>query len=253
MQCDYFDADVCRSCTLMGTPYTEQVAAKEARVRELLSPWPELRWLAQAGSTPQSTDVRRALEICVENANHAILGASLSNPQYAGMGTTLVVAVFHGSRLILGHIGDSRCYRWRRGNLRQITKDHSLLQEQLDAGLITAEQMATSSNKNLVTRALGVDPHVELDISEHRVEHGDVYLLCSDGLNDMVSDSALALLMQNPNPLAPLATRLIESANACGGRDNISVLLVSAVESTQQRGLWSRLLGKWSTFAGNGN
>jgi len=76
------------------------------------------RWLAQAGASPQSTDVRRALEICVENANHAILGASLSNPQYAGMGTTLVVAVFHGSRLILGHIGDSRCYRLRDGALQ---------------------------------------------------------------------------------------------------------------------------------------
>jgi len=113
------------------------------------------RWLAQAGASPQSTDVRRALEICVENANHAILGASLSNPQYAGMGTTLVVAVFHGSRLILGHIGDSRCYRLRDGALQQITRDHSWLQEQVDAGLLTAQQAALSSNRNLVTRALG--------------------------------------------------------------------------------------------------
>lgn len=210
------------------------------------------RWLKATHQLAPLKDVRRAMEICVSNANRSIYNAANAHAQYAGMGTTLVVAVFQQDRLILGHIGDSRCYRWRRGSLRQITKDHSLLQEQLDAGLITEEQMATSTNKNLVTRALGVDPRVELDISEHRVEHGDIYLMCSDGLNDMVSDGALSLLMQSAAPLAPLATRLIESANACGGRDNVSVLLVSTIESTQQRGLWGRLLGKWPAFAGNG-
>lgn len=100
------------------------------------------RWLAQAGTTPPATDVWRALELCVENANHAILGASLSNPQYSGMGTTLVVGVFQCDRLILGHIGDSRCYRLRAGVLQQITRDHSWLQEQVDAGILTREQAA---------------------------------------------------------------------------------------------------------------
>jgi len=125
--------------------------------------------------------VRRALEICVENANHAILGASLSNPQYAGMGTTLVVAVFHGSRLILGHIGDSRCYRLRDGALQQITRDHSWLQEQVDAGLLTAQQAALSSNRNLVTRALGVEPNVLMEVNEFQVAPNDLFLLCSTG------------------------------------------------------------------------
>lgn len=201
------------------------------------------RWLGQAGSTPQSTDVRRALEICVENANHAILGASLSNPQYAGMGTTLVVGVFHGSRLILGHIGDSRCYRLRDGTLQQITRDHSWLQEQVDAGLLTAQQAALSSNRNLVTRALGVEPNVMMEVNEFQVAPNDLFLMCSDGLTDMVADSDLAELVRTPLPLEEKATLLIDTANANGGRDNVSVLLVQAAAGGKKRGLMSRLLG----------
>ena len=108
------------------------------------------------------------------------------------MGTTLVLGVFQDDRLMLGHIGDSRCYRLRAGDLAQITKDHSLLQEQLDAGLITSEQAATSRNKNLVTRALGIEDAVLLEIHEHRVEPGDIYMMCSDGLSDMVDDEGFA-------------------------------------------------------------
>jgi serine/threonine protein phosphatase PrpC len=96
---------------------------------------------------------------------------------------------------MLGHIGDSRCYRLRDGELQQITKDHSLLQEQMDAGLITPEQAATSTNKNLVTRALGVEDAVLLEVNEHKVEPGDVYLMCSDGLSDMVDNDNIAQLL----------------------------------------------------------
>jgi protein phosphatase len=94
------------------------------------------RWLAQAGRHANAREVRRAMEICVDNANRAIFNAANSNPQYAGMGTTLVVAVFRDDRVLLGHVGDSRCYRLRRGELELLTRDHSLLQEQLDAGFI---------------------------------------------------------------------------------------------------------------------
>ena len=93
------------------------------------------RWLAEASESATDTDVRRAMDICVDNANRAIFNAANSNPQYAGMGTTLVVGVFRDNRLLLGHVGDSRCYRQRAGRLVQITHDHSLLQEQIDAGL----------------------------------------------------------------------------------------------------------------------
>jgi serine/threonine protein phosphatase PrpC len=114
------------------------------------------RWLTEAGPAAGPRDIHRALEICVDNANLAIFNAAKANAQYAGMGTTLVMGVLRADTLLVGHIGDSRCYRLRQGEFVQITKDHSLLQEQIDAGLLTPEQAAISLNKNLVTRALGV-------------------------------------------------------------------------------------------------
>lgn len=202
------------------------------------------RWLAQAGRHANAREVRRAMEICVDNANKSIFNAANSNPQYSGMGTTLVLAVFHDTRLMLGHIGDSRCYRLRAGTLEQITRDHSLLQEQMDAGLITPEQAAVSTNKNLVTRALGVEDAVVLEVNEHRVEPGDLYLLCSDGLSDMVEDAGIVSLLKGEGTLEQKAGQLIDAANANGGRDNISVLLVQALSGSRKRGLLSRLLGK---------
>ncbi len=202
------------------------------------------RWLSQAGRHANAKEVRRAMEICVDNANRSIFNAANSNPQYSGMGTTLVLGVFQGTRLMLGHIGDSRCYRLRDGEFVQITKDHSLLQEQMDAGLITPEQAATSTNKNLVTRALGVEDAVLLEVNEHRVEPGDVYLMCSDGLSDMVDNDNIAQLLATDVPLEQKVVQLIDAANANGGRDNISVLLAQAQSGVKKRGLISRLLGK---------
>lgn len=202
------------------------------------------RWLSQSGRNAHSKEVKRAMEICVQNANHSIFNAANSNPQYTGMGTTLVVGVFQVGRLMLGHIGDSRCYRLRGDTFEQITKDHSLLQEQIDAGLITAQQALTAANKNLVTRALGVEDVVLLDVTEHRVDVGDVYVMCSDGLSDMVRDSAIADIVLSHATLEVKAKQLIHAANANGGRDNISVVMVQAVEPTTKRSLLSRLLGK---------
>lgn len=202
------------------------------------------RWLSQAGRHANGKEVRRAMEICVENANHSIFNAANSNPQYTGMGTTLVVGVFQDDRLMLGHIGDSRCYRLRGTEFQQITKDHSLLQEQIDAGLITPEQALTSLNKNLVTRALGVEDTVMLEVNEHRVEAGDVYVMCSDGLSDMVNDAVIAGIMSGISSLEQKAHQLIVAANEAGGRDNISVVLVQAKQASAKRGLLSRMLGK---------
>lgn len=202
------------------------------------------RWLSQAGEQAQAEQVRRAIEICVDNANRSIFNASNSNSQYSGMGTTLVVGVFRGRQLILGHIGDSRCYRLRSNTLLQITKDHSLLQEQIDAGLVTLEQAATSANKNLVTRALGVEAVVPLELNEYPVNAGDIYLMCSDGLSDMVDDAAIASILQKGVSLESMANELVLAANENGGRDNISVLLTQAAGSSEKRGLISRLLGK---------
>ena len=202
------------------------------------------RWLSEAGDGASLREVRRAMEICVDNANLSIFNSANSNTQYAGMGTTLVVGVFRHDKLLLGHIGDSRCYLYRSGTLVQVTKDHSLLQEQIDAGLITPEQAATSSIKNLVTRALGVEEMVMLEINEHHVEVGDLYVMCSDGLSDMVSDSTIAKIIGEKTGLNELAGQLIDAANGNGGRDNISVILAEIGGPTEKRGLIARLLGK---------
>jgi protein phosphatase len=186
------------------------------------------RWLREASVQASDAEVRRAMDICVDNANRAIFNAANSNPQYAGMGTTLVVCVFRDNRLLVGHVGDSRAYRLRSGRLQQITRDHSLLQEQIDAGLITPEQAAFSSNKNLVTRAVGVEDTVLLETHQHEVMPGDVYLMCSDGLSDMLDDASIQQLLQAYDSLDATGRALIDAANDAGGKDNISVILVRA-------------------------
>ncbi|MBT9489077.1 MAG: Stp1/IreP family PP2C-type Ser/Thr phosphatase [Rubrivivax sp.] len=198
------------------------------------------RWLREASAQASDQDVRRAMDICVDNANRAIFNAANANPQYAGMGTTLVVAVFRDGRLLVGHVGDSRAYRLRAGRLQQITRDHSLLQEQIDAGLITPEQAAFSANKNLVTRAVGVEDTVLLETHQHEVLPGDLYLLCSDGLSDMLDDGAIAQVLQAHEGLDAGCKALIEAANDAGGKDNISVILVRAAggTSTSARSWW---------------
>jgi PPM family protein phosphatase len=171
-----------------------------------------------------------ALEAEIARANGAIYQAALSQPQYAGMGTTLVAAVFHDNSLTVAHIGDSRLYRLRGEEFQQITRDHSLLQEQIDSGMLTPEEAKHSQNKNLVTRALGVDPTVEPEIRDYEVQVGDVYLLCSDGLNDMVDDGEIGMTLSAlAANLELCATQLIQMANDNGGRDNVSVILIKVV------------------------
>jgi PPM family protein phosphatase len=193
-----------------------------------------VRWLEQAAQTATDVDVRRAMDICVDNANRAIFNAANSNAEYAGMGTTLVLAVCRPGRLLVGHIGDSRAYRWRDNELVQITRDHSLLQEQIDAGILTPEQAAMSSNKNLVTRAVGVEDYVLLETRSHELQSGDVILMCSDGLSDMLEDRQIAEVMAQHVQLPQLAAALVDAANAAGGRDNIAVVLIRAQGAPDQ-------------------
>ncbi|MFG6447478.1 Stp1/IreP family PP2C-type Ser/Thr phosphatase [Roseateles sp. BYS180W] len=197
------------------------------------------RWLRETEGQAAESEVCRAMEICVDNANRAIFNAATSNPRYAGMGTTLVFGVFAGSRLVLGHVGDSRAYLWREGALRQLTRDHSLLQEQLDAGLLTPSQAAVSLNRNLVTRAVGVDEHLMLELTPQDAKSGDIYLLCSDGLTDMLDETTLAQLFQAHGQLPELGRALIDAANDYGGRDNIAVILVRTSENTRHRRWWA--------------
>jgi protein phosphatase len=159
-------------------------------------------------------------------ANKGIYEAAQTRPECAGMGTTIVAAVFHGNRVSIGHIGDSRCYRLRGEKFEQLTHDHSLLQEQIDSGQLTPEQARYSLNKNLVTRALGIEAIVPADIAEYRIEANDIYLLCSDGLTDMVDPETIhGIVDEKRSTLPEAAAELVELANQNGGRDNISVIL----------------------------
>ncbi len=184
-----------------------------------------------------------ALEAEIARANTAIYQAAQSQPQYAGMGTTLAIALFYDNMMTVAHIGDSRVYRLRGDEFLAVTRDHSLLQEQIDSGMITAEEARHSQNKNLVTRALGVDPVVEPEIRDYDTMPGDIYLLCSDGLNDMVEDEEIALTLQALSANLELAaTQLVQGANDSGGRDNVSVVLLRILhEYPAARGWFARL------------
>ena len=167
----------------------------------------------------------------IGRANGAIFTTSQNNPECAGMGTTLVVCLFFDNFVTVAHIGDSRLYRLRGDVMEQVTRDHSLLQEQLDSGLITPEEAKLSQNKNLVTRALGIDPSVETEIHVHETRPDDIYLLCSDGLSDMMEDEEIRLTMLTlkSNPTLTVQ-QLVQAANDNGGRDNISAMLIRVAE-----------------------
>jgi protein phosphatase len=180
----------------------------------------------------------------IQRANASVFHAAQSQPQYAGMGTTIVSGLFYDNRVVVGHVGDSRMYRLRGETLETITRDHSLLQEQIDGGMISVEDARRSKNKNLVTRAVGIDAEVIPEIHVHDVLIGDIYLLCSDGLNDMLEDEDIQstlYAMQGNLPLA--AEQLIQMANDNGGRDNVSVILVKVNgEFAMPRGWLAKLL-----------
>ncbi len=197
------------------------------------------------GGAEAHTVAARLMREQITKANTAIFSASQSQPQYSGMGTTLVTALFYDNKMTVAHIGDSRLYRFREGQFSQITRDHSLLQEQIDSGMITEEEAKHSQNKNLVTRALGIDPTVEAEVHDHETRPGDIYLLCSDGLSDMVEDPEIGLTLETLGGNLNLAAQqLVQMANDNGGRDNVSVLLVKILkEYPAAKGLFGKFLG----------
>lgn len=173
--------------------------------------------------SPEAASVLQAIEL----ANSAIFEASTTRPECAGMGSTIVVAVFYTNKICIAHVGDSRLYRYRDGTLEQMTEDHSMMQELLRRGLISAEEARVSPNKNVVTRALGIEAGVKPDMREQTLREGDVYLLCSDGLTDVLLDNEIAeFLGQYGQDLEGAVERLVQEANARGGPDNVSIVLV---------------------------
>lgn len=213
-----------------------------AELKESLASCPPGRIDVASGLQMESLPIRAA----VAKANADIYHVSQTQPQCAGMGTTLVVALFTNDRVLVGHIGDSRMYRLRGDAFSQITEDHSLLQEQINFGLITPEQARFSSNRNLVTRALGIDPQVDLELHEFDVQPGDIYLLCSDGLSDLVADEDIYLALSTLNANLELAAQhLVQMANDHGGNDNISVILARPVRPYPAECNWRHKVFNW--------
>jgi len=201
-----------------------------------------------APSTIRSAKLSResmAVKSTIEKTNLAIYQTAQTDSKYTGMGTTIVLILFHHGLATIAHVGDSRLYRLRQGRLELLTHDHSLLQEQVEMGLISSEDAKVSHNRNLVSRALGVEAEIRVDISEHNVQPNDIYLLCSDGLNDMVDDADIELAISElRNNLALAANQLVQMANDNGGHDNVSVLIAKVRNGdTVKRGLMDRLFG----------
>ncbi|MFO1314961.1 MAG: protein phosphatase 2C domain-containing protein [Burkholderiales bacterium] len=168
-----------------------------------------------------------AVSGCMIRANAAVYAAAQASPVHYGMGTTLALAVFRGDRVVLAHVGDSRIYRLRFNRLQLLTRDDSLLRDQIDLGYIAAAEAVGTHNRNLVTRAVGIATDIAPHVRDEAALPGDVFLLCSDGLNDLVDDADIELVLQSVRANVPLAAQLlVQAAKDNGGLDNVSVIVV---------------------------
>jgi serine/threonine protein phosphatase PrpC len=194
------------------------------------------------------------VEDVVKRANRAIHQEGLQrakrvhSSQEQAMGSTLALLLFHDNHVTMAHVGDSRIYRLRGNQLELLTHDHSLLQEQIDLGILSAEAAASSHNRHLVTRGLGLQAEVEVALDACDALPGDIYLLCSDGLNDMVDDADIQLVLNSLQANLPLAaSQLVMIANDNGGEDNVSVILAKAGSAcppvAEKKGFFARLFG----------
>lgn len=196
---------------------------------------------SHSGLMRQSIVLRDA----VYRANKIIYQTAQSQTNCEGMGTTIVACMFYDNKVSIAHVGDSRAYRLRQGQLDQVTLDHSLLQELVDRGFYSEEEAQRSTNRNYVTRALGVEPTVEVEVHEYDVLPEDIYLLCSDGLPDMVEDEDIHLTISTFNDsLDVVGQQLVDLANDHGGRDNVSVMLAQVKEAfPAKKGLFAWIAG----------
>lgn len=183
--------------------------------------------LAAMRDPAPETDGR--LQGAVRRANDAIYAAAGEDFERAGMGTTVVAAWLRPEGLVVAHVGDSRLYRLRGGALEMLTRDHTQVQDLVDRGILTPAQARASTRRNFLSRALGTYPDVEIDSATHAHAPGDVYLLCSDGLTNMVEDEEIVAIIRGTASLAAAAELLVAQANEYGGRDNISVALARLV------------------------
>ena len=161
----------------------------------------------------------------IQEANRRVYERSNEDPNASGMGTTITVALVEDTGVTIGHVGDSRAYRYREGSIEQITEDHSLVNELMKSGKLSPEEAETHPQRSVITRALGTDPDVDVDSFTVEAQRGDVFLLCSDGLTTMVDDdSILGVLEQHHDDLDRATKSLVSAANRGGGEDNITVI-----------------------------
>lgn len=196
--------------------------------------------------TPCAQLVQQTLLEQIAVTNQAIYRMARTDARFSGMGTTLVVAWLFEDQLVVAHIGDSRLYRLRGKSLQALTRDHSVLQEQIDRGAIRPEEAHLFPARNLLTRALGVENEVHPDIAVQDVQSDDVFLLCSDGLYEMVDEEGIAMTLRTfGDDLSGAAAHLVAMANEAGGRDNVSVVIVKPKgEVSAEMTCWRRLLGR---------
>lgn len=181
-----------------------------------------------ADSTDQSEkEILYRVKKAFSFANEKILDDATQNPNHEGMGCTAELLAFFGDGFALGHVGDSRTYRFRNGQLRQLTQDHTLVQQQIEEGLISSENIRNHPLRNVILRALGQERELALDLLRGKILPGDLFLLCSDGLTDMVQDDQIQEILSSDIDIHRKADKLVESAKAAGGKDNITVVLVA--------------------------
>lgn len=192
------------------------------------------------------SDEGNRLASAIRAANTALLKAAQVNPEWNGMGATVVAVQFIGDRMVLVHVGDSRAYRLRSGELEQLTRDHSFVAEQVRRGIMTAEEAERSRLQNVLLRALGAEPKVEVDVSEELALEGDTILLCSDGLSRDLSDAQIAAALneaiERDDDAQEIADRLIDRANDAGGGDNITAIVIR--RAPKPVGAFARI-GRW--------
>lgn len=185
------------------------------------------RELGTLAADVTADETAQRLREAVSEANRRIRCRASEEPRCHNMGTTIVAVVFRAQTLVLAHVGDSRLYRYRAGELAQLSHDHSLVQELVDEGMMSREEAHESGYKHVITRALGLDETVAVDLLQQPLQNGDRYLLCSDGLSDKIPDAELAAYLQDGEPEA-ITQQLVAEAKRRGGEDNISVVVISA-------------------------
>jgi PPM family protein phosphatase len=183
---------------------------------------------------PTAERIESMITDAIARANTLVYNAARGHSAYSGMGTTIVVAVWYGAHVSIGHIGDSRAYRLRAGELVQLTRDHTLVQDRVERGTLSRAQARRAAARNILTRALGTAPSVAADLRTYDAQSEDVYVLCSDGLSDMLDDRDIRSTLTLPHAtLREAADQLVLEANHRGGADNISVIVVKPVDAAE--------------------